>query len=891
MRHLLAFLLLAAFACGAVPTNGLVARWQASSGVTTNASGYVSQWVDVVNGHVASQSTENLKPQLWTVQGRPALLWHHDPAVNTISNALTVAGTLTNHTRKLAVFAVSHGQVRVGGSAAWLTLSGYGAPILQAVQHPTYLRKLMQAGANSSGTIKAWNNVGVQWMTGNSSGSRVGVNYESEAQSTLAAVATSGGQIGGYGSTKPFQGAIFDLLIYDTDMSQATAESVVTALVEEYGIVTNHTAVVVARGDSMTEMVGQTNLLSWPTILADQYPQWRWVNAGWGGKKIGTNGVSGTMYEEDFNLVDPYYDASKPSWVLMQGGINGISSDGLSGDVAYSQLTNWSRARKETGWKVGLTTIPNKNNLTTIISNYNALIRAGNPARYDFVSDSGSDARLLDSTADAYFQADDFHLNTAGAQIVADWMRTNLQTYIGRTRFVATTGSDSNSGTETSPFLTVQKAVDVSGPGDTVVVAAGSYPEQVTTKSNATSTARISIIGAGRDTTTLRAFNVQHPFHTVRGFTFSGVSNTLAACVYIARSAHSTIVETNLFPKVSQASVYGVDFENGSGGVYGVNPSNCVLRGNSYLNVDYHSIDVQGQGHLISGERFESPYGWDALRISGNNHVFEWLTWTNWSNLTTNGNHPDIFQTFAVLVGTNYVGVSTNIVIQNSIAINCVGTQIGNVEDQGELGLVANWMIRNCLWINSLAAINIAAPGFRWYNNLFYRVGLNTGGPLVFRELTIGGEGHNGDVRNNIFFECGSNPADPSLGWVGWNPGVTNSLVQDYNLVIGTGAGTVKGSGWTLNGWNSHSLNGLDPLFVDAANLDFRPRTNSPLIGAGIDLSSTGFSDDFTGAIRTGTWTIGPIQVAGSGGGSGGGPAASDSGRRRESSGLIHRRR
>lgn len=45
-----------------------------------------------------------------------------------------------------------------------------------------------------------------------------------------------------------------------------------------------------------------------------------------------------------------------------------------------------------------------------------------------------------------------------------------------RTYYVATTGSDTNPGTQSQPFLTIQKAVDqVSQPGDTVLVLPGEY--------------------------------------------------------------------------------------------------------------------------------------------------------------------------------------------------------------------------------------------------------------------------------------------------------------------------------------------------------------------------------------------------------------------------------
>lgn len=47
-------------------------------------------------------------------------------------------------------------------------------------------------------------------------------------------------------------------------------------------------------------------------------------------------------------------------------------------------------------------------------------------------------------------------------------------------RYVSTTGSDSNPGTLTQPYLTIQKAVDFVVAGDTVHIRAGTYSERIT---------------------------------------------------------------------------------------------------------------------------------------------------------------------------------------------------------------------------------------------------------------------------------------------------------------------------------------------------------------------------------------------------------------------------
>src|SRR5262249_165347 len=45
----------------------------------------------------------------------------------------------------------------------------------------------------------------------------------------------------------------------------------------------------------------------------------------------------------------------------------------------------------------------------------------------------------------------------------------------GTTYYVSPTGSDSNPGTASQPFQTIQRAADVVNPGDTVLVADGTY--------------------------------------------------------------------------------------------------------------------------------------------------------------------------------------------------------------------------------------------------------------------------------------------------------------------------------------------------------------------------------------------------------------------------------
>ncbi|MBI2557718.1 DUF1565 domain-containing protein [Candidatus Woesearchaeota archaeon] len=64
----------------------------------------------------------------------------------------------------------------------------------------------------------------------------------------------------------------------------------------------------------------------------------------------------------------------------------------------------------------------------------------------------------------------------------------------GNVYYVATTGSDSNPGTITAPFRTIQKAADVVSSGDMVLVMPGTYNNPVTTNKHGTASARIRFV-------------------------------------------------------------------------------------------------------------------------------------------------------------------------------------------------------------------------------------------------------------------------------------------------------------------------------------------------------------------------------------------------------------
>jgi hypothetical protein len=206
------------------------------------------------------------------------------------------------------------------------------------------------------------------------------------------------------------------------------------------------------------------------------------------------------------------------------------------------------------------------------------------------------------------------------------------------------------------------------------------------------------------------------------------------------------------------------------------------------------------------------------------------------------GTHNSIFG-----IGSDGVYSGTqNLLIENNRILNsdANGIQVGNI-----------WAVPNGVTIRNNIIYKSAASGIsltgatagvinqdiKIYNNT---INANNQGIMI-------GVSNNVVVKNNLVFGNQTSNIDY------WS---STNIIRDYNL-YSPAAGSA--------GEGSHSLIVQDPTVLTTfdVNGDFQLKTNSPAINAGTDLSGTGFSDDFSGALRPqgSAWDIGAYEYGSSG--------------------------
>jgi hypothetical protein len=409
--------------------------------------------------------------------------------------------------------------------------------------------------------------------------------------------------------------------------------------------------------------------------------------------------------------------------------------------------------------------------------------------------------------------------------------------------------SDTNSGTASLPWKTIQKAANTMVAGDTATVVAGNYSERVTTARNGASGTPITFRASGN--VVMKGFELKHDFIIVDGFevTATGAASTYQIMIW---GSYCQVLNNNLHD--SDIGSYG---EIGTIW-YSATPHDCIIRGNhvwgsiAYGN-DYPAIQLSSVGYnnLAEGNEIGPIKDCDAFRAFGHDQTIRSNYVHDISLSTGSTAHTDIIQTFGVNGEIAY-----NIVFENNLIKDCDAQMF--MTEQDNQADIRDWDVRNNVYINVALQGNIIIPNFRFYNNVLYNVDYVNGLTLFLQHIVDVGDASGTKIKNNIFIGPGG-MTDPNayVYYVNAPAGALTNFETDYNYVTGDPA---QGYPSRSRFSEVHGINGGDPKFVNMAGWDFHLQSNSPAIDKGTTLS--GFNTDRDGITRPQglAWDMGAFE-------------------------------
>jgi hypothetical protein len=279
----------------------------------------------------------------------------------------------------------------------------------------------------------------------------------------------------------------------------------------------------------------------------------------------------------------------------------------------------------------------------------------------------------------------------------------------GPTFYVSPSGSDSNTGTQASPFATIQHAADLTTPGTTVHVAPGSYAQCVSTHVSGTAAAPILFVsdspwGAKLDVSQVTAcggaaWEIQGDYVEVRGFDV-----TAAPAVFLGIRTNGS----NAKVVGNRVHDFGTSGCNGTSGGAGIDNTNYSASDNDIIGNVVFGIGPTSTCIGVHGIYTSQRGGHIVNNISSNNSGYGVHCWHGCTAVVIANNLTFNNRTGGIVLGDGDSGATVfdKSTISNNIAVHNAGYGISEYEYSGQHTVgPSNKFLNNLVYGNATGGI------------------------------------------------------------------------------------------------------------------------------------------------------------------------------------------
>jgi hypothetical protein len=373
------------------------------------------------------------------------------------------------------------------------------------------------------------------------------------------------------------------------------------------------------------------------------------------------------------------------------------------------------------------------------------------------------------------------------------------------TYYVATTGSDSSSGTSAAPFKTIQKAADIVNAGDTVIVRNGTYTD--TNSDNYI----VYMTRAGTSGAWI-TFKAENKW----GAVLDGQNNTTDYCVNIGANANYVRLEDF---EIKGCTNSGVHSNAGADYVYIYRNKVHDIAQELDCNLDCAGTSTCGNSGMDFG-------GGGTNHVADSNIIFNiGREQVGCEGYPTPPGTPDPIMAFYNHDHGIYNRIDGTIITNNIIYDVRSGYSV-KVTDDNNVKIVNNTFAGHGVYMNGAIEFQGANSGIIIENN----IGYNVGDRFVHNPVASGCDNDIATVRNNL----------------------TNASCLTY-----CGSCFSSKAGWTF----ANNISNQDPQFINSSNKDFHLLSISPAIDKGLTYS--GRTVDADGKSIVGAPDIGAYEYRG----------------------------